>query len=155
MAHQPPGTVTPDLAPWWGQIALNLQQCRASKPECVFKEVCHRECYYETGSDGTPRRKCVSEMQLLKLCPGRCGTAVTFVHSATDNCCLAYHGGEHTDFCTGMSGRQSVQLLVQRQARQKFHSNQSEQLSQITLHLLSRPNIEHYYNHTVSIALTC
>ena len=60
----------PEVAPWWDKAALNLQRCRA-KSDCVFKEVCHRECYYETGIDGTPRRKCVSEMQLLKLCPGR------------------------------------------------------------------------------------
>ena len=62
----------PQVAPWWDAAALNLQQCRATKSGCLFKEVCHRECYYETGADGTPRRKCVTDMQLLKMCPGRC-----------------------------------------------------------------------------------
>lgn len=71
MTHQSAQDVTPYVAPWSDKAALYLQQCRASKPDCVFKEVCHRECYYETRSDGIPRRKCVSEMQLLKLCPGR------------------------------------------------------------------------------------
>lgn len=56
------------VTPWWSH---RYELCRATKQECHYKEVCHRECFYEVGEDGTPRRKCVSNMQLLELCPGR------------------------------------------------------------------------------------
>ncbi|DBB06332.1 TPA: hypothetical protein ACH3X1_011901 [Trebouxia sp. C0004] len=57
--------------PWWNSLSQQYELCRATKQKCHFKEVCHRECFYDVGKDGTSCKKCVSKVQLLKLCPGR------------------------------------------------------------------------------------
>lgn len=56
--------------PWWDTLPQQYQHCRAARQECQFKEVCHRECRYEVSKDGTDCKKCVTKMQLLRLCPG-------------------------------------------------------------------------------------
>ncbi|KAL0036154.1 hypothetical protein WJX79_006196 [Trebouxia sp. C0005] len=59
------------VTPWWNSVSQQYELCRATKQKCHFKEVCHRECFYDVGEDGTSCKKCVSKVQLLKLCPGR------------------------------------------------------------------------------------
>ena len=59
------------IKPWWNTLPQQYQHCRAARQECQFKEVHHRECRYEVSKDGTSCKKCVSKMQVLKLCPGR------------------------------------------------------------------------------------
>lgn len=58
------------VTPWWDCVPHKLQLCRAAKQECQFKEVCHRECWYESGKDGLPKKTCNTKCELLKRCAG-------------------------------------------------------------------------------------
>lgn len=58
------------VTPWWNSVSQQYELCRATKQNCHFKEVCHRECFYDVADDGTSCKKCVSKVQLLKRCPG-------------------------------------------------------------------------------------
>lgn len=58
------------VTPWWDSLPHKLELCRAAKQQCQHKEICHRECHYEAGADGFPRKKCNTKCELLERCAG-------------------------------------------------------------------------------------